>query len=213
MATRLLNDMDTFRIALKAYARATMEEFSLAAVEEALRSDGLPIFIVAMKQEMEKNMTIVDVTGIPDREYVVSFQYGPKPRRAKIATGWPASPEENIERLQSAGFVQDCGVPVCGNCGELGHIRKSCTQEKVETELNPPVVVCVYCKDEGHRARDCPKERSNPFACKNCKQEGHRANECPEPRSAEGVECHKCNQTGHFSRDVSIRSSSTLKNN
>lgn len=31
--------------------------------------------------------------------------------------------------------------------------------------------------------------------------------ECPEPRSAEGIECRKCNQAGHFSRDVSLPSS------
>lgn len=67
-----------------------------------------------------------------------------------------------------------------------------------------PAVQCVYCQEEGHRARDCPKERVNPHACKNCKQEGHNAKECPEPRSAEGVECRKCNETGHFSKDVSL---------
>jgi hypothetical protein len=67
-----------------------------------------------------------------------------------------------------------------------------------------PAVQCVYCSEEGHRARDCPKERVNPHACKNCKQEGHTAKECPEPRSAEGVECRKCNETGHFSKDVSF---------
>lgn len=67
-----------------------------------------------------------------------------------------------------------------------------------------PAVQCVYCQEEGHRARDCPKERINPHACKNCKQEGHIAKECPEPRSAEGVECRKCNETGHFSKDVRL---------
>lgn len=66
-----------------------------------------------------------------------------------------------------------------------------------------PAIQCVYCMEEGHRARDCPKERINPHACRNCKQEGHNSKECPEPRSAEGVECRKCNKTGHFSRDVS----------
>jgi hypothetical protein len=79
-----------------------------------------------------------------------------------------------------------------------------CPQEIVEHESSIPAVQCVYCKEDGHRARDCPKERQNPFACKNCKQEGHNSKECPEPRSAEGVDCRKCNETGHFSKDVSI---------
>ena len=30
---------------------------------------------------------------------------------------------------------------------------------------------------------------------------GHQSTECPEPRSAEGVECKKCGETGHFARD------------
>jgi hypothetical protein len=81
-----------------------------------------------------------------------------------------------------------------------------CKQEVAEHESTQPTIECIYCKETGHRARDCPKERINPYACKNCKQEGHNAKECPEPRSAEGVECRKCNETGHFSRDVSIYS-------
>jgi hypothetical protein len=95
---------------------------------------------------------------------------------------------------------------MCGNCGELGHVRKHCKQEQAERENTAPEIQCVYCQEVGHRARDCPKERVNPYACKNCKQEGHNAKECPEPRSAEGVECRKCNETGHFSKDVSTAS-------
>lgn len=148
-------------------------------------------------------MTIVDLIGNPDREYVLSIQLSAKPRRIKLAQGWPDDANVNLERLKSAGFVQDRGVPLCSNCGELGHIRKHCKQEAVEKENIAPTIQCVYCQEVGHRARDCPKERVNPYACKNCKQEGHTSKECPEPRSAEGVECRKCNQTGHFSRDVS----------
>lgn len=197
-------DLDTFRLCLRAYARSVIDEFSVAQVEEALRGDGLPIYLIAMQQEIAPNMTVVDLVGNPDRQFILSIQLSPKPRRAKLAQGWPESPEANMERLKSAGFVQDRGVPLCSNCNELGHIRKHCNQEAVERVIEKPAIQCVYCQEMGHRARDCPKERVNPYACKNCKQEGHTSRECPEPRSAEGVECHKCNQTGHFSRDVSI---------
>lgn len=212
-------DLDVFRVCLRAYARAVVDEFSLPAVEEALREDGLGVYLIAKEQEIATNMTIIDLIGNADRKYVLSVQLSAKPRRAKMAQGWPENPEQNIERLASAGFVQDCGVPMCGNCGELGHIRKvsslstryvvradihkRCPQEVVEHESTQPTVQCVNCKEPGHRARDCAKERFNPFACKNCKQEGHNSKECPEPRSAEGVECRKCNETGHFSKDVS----------
>jgi hypothetical protein len=82
-------------------------------------------------------------------------------------------------------------------------MSQHCKQEVPEHESTQPAVECVYCKEPGHRARDCPKERVNPYACKNCKQEGHNSKECPKPRSAEGIECRKCNETGHFSKDVS----------
>ena len=117
-------DLDAFRTCLGAYARATMDEFSLPDVERALREDGLGIYLIAKPQEIAPNMTIIDLIGNPDREYVVSFQLSDKPRRAKQAQGWPENPEQNLDRLASAGFVQDRGVPLCNNCGELGHIRK-----------------------------------------------------------------------------------------
>jgi hypothetical protein len=110
-------DIDLFRVALKSYARALDKDFSIQAVETALRQDGLPIYLIAKKQELAINMTSVDLIGNPERDYVLSIQLSPKPRRAKMAEGWPASPEENFERLASCGLVQDRGVPVCSNCG------------------------------------------------------------------------------------------------
>ena len=177
------------------------DAFSLTEVEGALRESELSLYLIGLKQEVAPNMTIVDPLGMPDQEFVLSIQTAPK-RRAKLSQGWPTDAADNIERLKSAGFVMDRGVPMCSNCGELGHIKKHCKEEVVEIEKTGPSITCVYCQEEGHRARDCNKPRVNPFACKNCKQEGHKAADCPEPRSAEGVECRKCNQMGHFSRDV-----------
>ncbi|KAL5421165.1 hypothetical protein PMIN04_005785 [Paraphaeosphaeria minitans] len=209
------SELDAFRIALRAYARAIGDAFNASEVEQALRESGLKVFLIALNQEVAPQMTIVDMVGNPDREYVLTFQLSAKPRRPKLGKGWPADAAENLERLKSAGFVQDRGVPLCSNCNELGHIKMFCKQEIVEREKMTPVVTCVYCEEEGHRARDCPKERVNHYACKNCKQEGHKAADCPEPRSAEGVECRKCNETGHFSRDcpnVEARPPRTCRN-
>ncbi|KAF1931185.1 uncharacterized protein M421DRAFT_341654 [Didymella exigua CBS 183.55] len=117
-------DLDGFRTCLKAYARAVVEHFVLPDVEAALREDGLPVFLVALRQEIAVNMTIVDVIGNPEREFVLTIQLSEKPRRAKMAQGWPKDAAENLQRLASAGFIQDRGVPLCSNCGELGHVRK-----------------------------------------------------------------------------------------
>lgn len=199
------NDLDAVRIALRAYARAIgPDAFKLDEVEAALRDAGSPVFLIALKQDIAPQMTSLDLCGNPDQLFVLTLQKGPKPRRVKLSQGWPADPAENMERLKSAGLVVDRGVPLCSNCGELGHVKKHCKQEVAERENLAPTITCVYCQEQGHRARDCPKERVNPFACKNCKQEGHKAADCTEPRSAEGVECRKCNEKGHFSRDVCI---------
>ncbi|KAE8866594.1 hypothetical protein P3342_002556 [Pyrenophora teres f. teres] len=205
-------DLDAFRVGLRAYARATMDDFSLPGVEQALREDNMGVYLIAKQQEIAPNMTIIDLIGNPDREFVLSVQVSAKPRRQKMAQGWPDTPEQNMERLASSGYVEDRGVPLCNNCNELGHVRKHCKQEQPERENMQPETQCVYCQEVGHRARDCPKERTNPFACKNCKQEGHNSKECPEPRSAEGVECRKCNETGHFSKDCPNVAARTCRN-
>jgi hypothetical protein len=126
-----IKDLDAFRLALRAYARACSDLFSLVAVEEALRHDGLSVYLIAKQQEIAPNMTIIDLVGNAKKEFVLSVQLSAKPRRAKMAEGWPESPEQNLERLASAGYVQDCGVPLCGNCGELGHIRKVMTSRTI----------------------------------------------------------------------------------
>jgi len=118
------NDLDKFRTSLRAYARAVPDDFSLVAVEQALREAGLGVYLVAKQQEIATNMTIVDLVGQPAREFVLSVQLSARPRRAKMATGWPESPEQNLERLASAGYVHDIGAPLCNNCGELGHTKK-----------------------------------------------------------------------------------------
>lgn len=94
-------------------------------MEQALREDNSPIYLIAQKYEIAPNATIVGLTGTPGMEYILSLQLSAKPRRAKMAQGWPSSPEENLERLEKAGLVQDRGIPICSNCGELGHIKKA----------------------------------------------------------------------------------------
>ena len=117
-------DLDGFRTCLMAYARSVMDDFNLPDVEVALREDGLPVFLIAKQQEIPAKMTVVDMIGNPGRKFVLTIQLSDKPRRKMFAQGWPKHAAENLERLASAGFVQDRGVPLCGTCGKLGHVRK-----------------------------------------------------------------------------------------
>jgi hypothetical protein len=62
-------------------------------------------------------MTIVNLAGKIDQKYVLAITLSDKPKREKFAVGWPESAEENLERLNSCGFVMDRLVPMCDNCG------------------------------------------------------------------------------------------------
>lgn len=61
---------------------------------------------------------------------------------------------------------------------------------------------CAVCRETGHYARDCTKERVDRFACRNCRQRGHTAADCTEPKSAENVECRRCGQSKFFSQTL-----------
>ena len=109
-------------------------------------------FLIAKEQEVSDTMTIVDLQGTKDRQFVVNVQFSTKPQRRRFASGWPSSPAENIERLADAGFVVDRGMPKCRNCDELGHIARDCPNERVEREKQ--AITCGNCQEVGHYYRD-----------------------------------------------------------
>lgn len=95
----------------------------------------------------------MDLQGHLGRTYNVNFRLSDKPKRPSEKTGWPASSEENYERLKDAGEVVDVGMAKCGNCDKMGHIAKSCPEDKVEPS-DRAVVKCYLCEETGHRMRD-----------------------------------------------------------
>ncbi|PQE25334.1 hypothetical protein CJF30_00000052 [Rutstroemia sp. NJR-2017a BBW] len=192
------SDFDDLKDELMKYIKASPDA-TYVQLESAFRAQNIPIYLIAIEKELAPTFTNMDLQGNLDRKYTVSFRKSPKHSRPKEKDAWPATPEENLERLANAGEAVDRGVPLCSRCGELGHTSKRCSEEANESER--VVVQCYNCNEIGHRVRDCPTPRVDKFACRNCKKSGHSSKECPEPRSAEGVECKNCNEIGHFSRD------------
>lgn len=105
-------------------------------IEKQLRVQGANVYLIALvstphlthttqpaytSQEKQKegfeNYTFIDLQGKLDRTYVVKFFFGPEPRRNHLIERWPASSEENLERLADAGFEYDRMIPKCANCG------------------------------------------------------------------------------------------------
>lgn len=99
-------------------------------LEELFRVNNMNTFLIAKQIEVEKVYTITNLQGEGDKEYVVSFETSAKPRRKIASDAWPASPEENIERLGNAGLPMDRGVMKCNNCDGMtwpAHNLVACT--------------------------------------------------------------------------------------
>ncbi|KAI1940997.1 hypothetical protein LOZ63_003814 [Ophidiomyces ophidiicola] len=191
-------DLEDFRDAFKIYSKAApLATFD--DIEKGLRKEKFNVYLIALEREIGDTLISINLQGKLNCKYVVGFYFSEKPQRANLKTRWPSSPEDNLNRLADAGFPMDRQVPKCDNCGEMGHIRRSCKQDRAEIEKVE--VKCVICKEAGHRARDCTQPRKERSGCRNCGQPGHNAKDCTEPRSAEGVECKRCQQVGHFAKD------------
>ncbi|KAK4456946.1 hypothetical protein QBC42DRAFT_189805, partial [Cladorrhinum samala] len=192
-------DIDDIKHAVQVYIKAN-PTCTYQNLQKAFRQQGTGIWLVALeKPNAIATLTNMDLQGKVGKKYTVTYRLQFQPQRPREREGWPKSEEENYERLADAGELVPSYVPKCKNCDELGHMARSCPQEKVEVER--VLIKCYNCDEVGHRVRDCPTPRVDKFACKNCGKPGHKIVDCPEPRSAEGVECRKCNEMGHFSKD------------
>ena len=86
-------------------------------MENHFRANEFGFYLIALEKELPKTITIVNLQGKLDCKYQVAIHRRAKPKRAAWAEGWPASPEENLERLADAGAPMDRGVAKCDNCG------------------------------------------------------------------------------------------------
>ncbi|KAJ5570007.1 uncharacterized protein N7459_009437 [Penicillium hispanicum] len=191
-------EISEFREALQVYSKA-VPSATFADIEKKMREENFKIHLIALEKESEEMISLIDLQGKLDCQYVVGFFFSPNSRRMNLVPRWPSDPAENIERLSNAGLPYDRQVTKCRNCGELGHSARGCKQERIEADRVE--IKCGNCGGMGHRVRDCLQDRRNKYGCRNCGKDDHDTKECPEPRSAANVECRKCNQMGHFAKD------------
>ena len=214
--------MDMSTKAVKIYAKA-VPDTTFVQLEKAFRNKHFNVYVIGVvsrqptvssptlfraltrhqEADESKPHTIISLQGKMNCKYQVRFSLTAYPKRKATAEGWPPSPEDNLKRLEDAGFVEDRGVSKCSNCNgeaepqprpspqmprprtdfgpraEMGHIAKMCKEDKREVEHTR--VLCVNCGEEGHRARDCAKERVDPNVCRNCKSVAIRVIGRPGP--------------------------------
>lgn len=138
--------------AIQIYLKASPET-TYVQLEEALRAQDVNLWLIAIEKPVMSTMTNMDLQGGLNKTYTVTYRFQWNPPRPRDRDLWPADVAENLERLKDAGEVVARGIPKCGNCGELGHIRKSCPEEGAEKEQ--VVIKCFNCDEVGHRIRDC----------------------------------------------------------
>lgn len=133
----------------------SLPETTYMDLEDGFRAQNMGLYLIGIERpHLAPTLTNMDLQGHLDKKYTVTYRFSDKPPRPRERDVWPASPEENKERLADAGEVVDRGIPKCSNCEELGHTSKNCTEEKRDN-MDKAVVKCYNCDEEGHRVRDC----------------------------------------------------------
>jgi hypothetical protein len=146
-------DIDDVKEAIQIYVKSSAET-TYAELERAFRDQDVPVWLIAIEKALAATFTNMDLQGNLGKKFTVTYRFQWNPPRPRDRELWPKDVDENIERLKDAGEVVYGGLPKCSNCDEIGHIAKSCPQEKMERE-NTHEIICFNCGETGHRVRDC----------------------------------------------------------
>ena len=102
--------------AIKVYIKA-VPDTTWDQLERGFRANKFQTYIIGQEQqEATSTYTLIDLQGKLDQKYKIGFYFSPNPRRRNAAAFWPATPEENIERLKEAGLPYERGIPKCARC-------------------------------------------------------------------------------------------------
>lgn len=146
-------DIDDIKEAVQIYVKASPKT-TYAELERAFRAQGVALWLIAIEKALAPAFVNMDLQGNLGKKFTVTYRFQWSPSRPRDREVWPKDVDENLERLADAGEVVYGGLPKCSNCDEIGHVAKSCPQDKVE-KPNSFEITCFNCGEKGHRVRDC----------------------------------------------------------
>ena len=128
---------------------------------------------------------------------------------------------EPVDMCPKCGTLQHEGQCPCTMCGKRGHDEKSWPSQSPPTKKRKGKTekkkgVCTCCNSEGHRAQECPWNKTEsmehesvvpefenlrPTICTHCRALDHLMENCPSLKSADErrreVQCGRCGKMGH----------------
>lgn len=111
------DDIDDFKIHMLEYLKSN-PGISFADMERAFRGSNLRFYIFALSlDEVSYSKILIGPNGESGVKYVWCLNRSVKPRRSKALSGRLAeTPEENLIRLEKAGFLEDYLGDYCRKC-------------------------------------------------------------------------------------------------
>lgn len=107
-------DLDDFKDAVKILHKA-VPAYTYQDLEKKFRERKFKVYLIAMEKNIGDTWTNVSLQGEVGKKYAVGYYFSEKPQRPTLTAKWPATPEENLERLADAGTTLERGVEKCGN--------------------------------------------------------------------------------------------------
>ncbi|KAH0538955.1 hypothetical protein FGG08_004470 [Glutinoglossum americanum] len=117
-------DLFDFKTAVAIYVKA-LPDTTYKDLEEAFRSSNFKVYLIALEKEVIATSTLMNLQGKIDCKYAITYQFSANPRRESEKATWPASPGENLMRLEDAGTVTDRHIPMCSNCDRIALKRNA----------------------------------------------------------------------------------------